>query len=265
MLAQRMIAQVSHCGIPDLKQRLKAGRANVREPPISLWRSGGSARHKSAAERQIYPANGCASAVWTPSGHRPAHFQRIRERDVATDDAMMASVAGRYAAALFDLASEQKALPQIEADLSRFQGLLDESADLRQMVRSPVISSDDQGKAIAALAVKAGIGPVTTNFLQLIARNRRLFAVEDMVKGFRALAAKARGEVTAEVTSAVALTDAQVASLKETLKASAGKDVALRQRVEPGILGGLVVKMGSKMIDSSLRTKLTNMKVALKG
>lgn len=174
-------------------------------------------------------------------------------------------MAGRYASALFDLAGEQKSLAEVEKDLTTFSAMLAASPDLRAMVRSPVISREDQGKALAAITAKAGIGATTGNFLRLIARNGRLFAVEDMIRAFRALAARQRGEMQAEVTSAVALNDAQLAELKATLKAAAGKDVQLTSKVDPGLLGGLVVKLGSRMIDSSLRTKLAGLRVAMKG
>jgi F-type H+-transporting ATPase subunit delta len=188
-----------------------------------------------------------------------------KERDVATDDTIVEGMAGRYAAALFDLAKEAGSIPAVEADLGKFQSLLDMSEDLRRMVRSPVISTEDQSKAAGAILAKAGISGLAGNFLNLITANRRLFAVSDMIKGFAALAAKSRGEASAEVTSAVALNDAQIAALKETLKASVGKDVSLKTRVDPGLLGGLIVKVGSRMIDSSLKTKLQNLKVALSG
>ena len=172
---------------------------------------------------------------------------------------------GRYAAALFDLANEENAVAAVEKDLSSFDALLDMSADLKAMVRSPVISREEQAKALAAVLAKAGIGGTTANFLRLIAKNGRLFAVSDMTKAYKALAARARGEVGAEVTSAQPLDEAQVAELKATLKASVGKDVQLSTRVDPSLLGGLVVKIGSRMIDSSLRTKLAGLRVALKG
>lgn len=184
---------------------------------------------------------------------------------MATDDPMMASVAGRYAAALFDLANDENKVAEVEADLGKFQDLLDMSSDLTSLVRSPLYSSEEQSAALATLASKAGIGPLTINFLKLIAKNRRLFAVSDMIKAFRALVAKSRDEVTAEVTSAVALSDEQVAELKGALKASVGKDVQLATRVDPGLLGGLIVKIGSRMVDSSLRTKLSNLRLSLRG
>ena len=143
--------------------------------------------------------------------------------------------------------------------------MLDESADLRRLVRSPVISADDQAKALKAVLVKAGSAPLTLNFLLLIARNRRLFALRDMMKSYVALLARERGEVAADVVSAHALTEAQLTQLKDVLRINIGKDVQVDTRVDPALLGGLVVKVGSKMIDSSLRTKLNNLKVAMKG
>lgn len=174
-------------------------------------------------------------------------------------------MAGRYAAALFDLAKDEKQIPQVEADLVKFQSLLDMSEDLRRMVRSPVISSDEQGKAMTAVLAKAGIGGLAANFLKLIAGNRRLFAAPEIIKGYIALAAKGRGEVTAEVTSAAALNDSQLKTLQEALKVSVGKAVTMNTRVDPSLLGGLVVKVGSRMVDSSLRTKLQNLKTILSG
>lgn len=187
------------------------------------------------------------------------------ESDVATDDTSVDGVAGRYASALFELAKESSNIEGIEKDLANFQALLDESPDLVRLVRSPVIAADDQAKALAAILDKAGFGGLTANFLKLVTANRRLFVIQDMIKVYRSLAAKVRGEISAEVTSAFALNDEQIAALKETLKASVGKDVTLQSRVDPSILGGLIVKVGSRMIDSSLKTKLQNMKTALSG
>lgn len=177
---------------------------------------------------------------------------------------MTASVAGRYASALFDLARESNSVAAVEADLSTFDTMLASSEDLRNMVRSPVLSADEQSKALAALVAKAGIGATTANFLALVARNRRLFVVGEMIKNFRTIAAKARGEVAAEVTSALPLTEGQLAALKEQLRSTAGKDVVLATKVDPSLLGGLIVKIGSRMIDSSLKTKLAGLSVALK-
>jgi F-type H+-transporting ATPase subunit delta len=183
---------------------------------------------------------------------------------VASDQSMT-GVAERYASALYELAKDQGAAPQVEQDLLKFQALLDGSEDLRHLVSSPVFSADEQGKAVVAVAEKAGIGGLASNFLKVLAANRRLFAAADMVKAFRQIAAKARGEVSAEVSSAQPLSDAQMAALKDQLKASVGKDVTISAKVDPNLLGGLVVKVGSKMIDSSLRTKLDHLTVAMKG
>jgi F-type H+-transporting ATPase subunit delta len=184
---------------------------------------------------------------------------------VSTDEPMMASMAGRYAAALFEIAKDEKQLAQVESDVKTFQGMLDASEDLRRLVRSPVISAENQATALTALLRKAEISGLTANFLRLIARNRRLFAAADMFKNFRALLARERGEVNADVASAHPLSAEQMNALKDALKAQVGKDVQINTRVDPNLLGGLVVKVGSRMIDSSLRTKLNNLKVAMKG
>jgi F-type H+-transporting ATPase subunit delta len=184
---------------------------------------------------------------------------------VSTDDPMMASMAGRYAAALFELAKDQKQLDQVAGDLESFDRMLAGSAELRRLVRSPVISAEDQARALGVLLDKAGITGLISNFFKLIARNRRLFAASDMIKGFRALLARERGEVNADVTSAHPLTPDQMNLLSDSLKAQVGKNVKIATRVDPNLLGGLIVKVGSKMIDSSLRTKLDNLKVAMKG
>ena len=183
---------------------------------------------------------------------------------MATVDTSTGGVAGRYASALFELAEEANQVRQVEKDLVALQALLDGSADLKRMVRSPVFSGDEQGRSIAAIAGKAGFTPLVVNFLKVLARNRRLFALAGMIRAFLTLAARQRGEVNADVASAHPLSQDQLAALKETLRASAGKDVNITTKVDPNLLGGLVVKMGSRMIDSSLRTKLTSLKTAMK-
>lgn len=177
---------------------------------------------------------------------------------------MMAGVAGRYASALLETANEQGQLAAIEADIDTVQRALAESDDLRRMVRSPVFSAEDQAKALDALLGRIGVNPLTLNFFKVLARNRRLFAAEDIIRAFKALAAEARGEVQAEVTSAVALNDSQLDALKEQLKNSVGKDVQLEATVDPSLLGGLIVKIGSRMIDSSLKTKLATLNTRMK-
>lgn len=178
---------------------------------------------------------------------------------------MTASMAGRYASALFDLAKEQGQVSAVEGDFKTLRALMDESADLRMLVRSPMISAHEQANAIDAILTKAGANALTANFLRLVARQRRLFAVADMMKEYAALAARDRGEVAADVATAHPLSDAQMTQLKDVLRIAIGKDVQVNTRVDPALLGGLVVKVGSKMIDSSLRTKLNNLKVAMKG
>jgi F-type H+-transporting ATPase subunit delta len=183
---------------------------------------------------------------------------------VATDETMTASVAGRYASALFDLAQDQNAVAAVEGDLVKFDALLNVSEDLRNLIRSPVASAADQTKALGAVLAKEGVGGITANFVALVAKNRRLFVLPDMIRNFQSLAAKARGDVPAEVISAQPLSDAQSAALSETLRHAAGKNVVVNAKVDPSLIGGLVVKIGSRMIDSSLKTKLANLSVALK-
>ena len=173
-------------------------------------------------------------------------------------------MASRYASSLFDLASEAGSLDEVEKELGRVEAMLQDSADLRRLVASPVFSADDQLRAISAIADKAGFKGLVGNFLRVVARNRRLFALPGMIAAFRRLAAEARGEVAADVTSAHALDAGQQAELKQTLKSVAGKDVTLNLTVDPSILGGLIVRIGSRQIDTSLKTKLNSLKLALK-
>ena len=183
---------------------------------------------------------------------------------MAIDETMTASVAGRYASALFDLAHEQNAVAAVEADIVKIEAMMAESADLRTLVASPVTSSTDQANALAAVLAKSGIAGTTSSFVALVAKNRRLFVLPEMMKNFRSIAAKSRGEVTAQVTSAHALNETQVEALKETLRASAGRNVTLATKVDPSLIGGLIVQIGSRMIDSSIKTKLANLSIALK-
>ena len=173
-------------------------------------------------------------------------------------------MAGRYATALFDLAAETNAIDAVKADLERFDTLIAASADLARLVRSPVFSAEEQGSALGAVLDRAGIGGLAAKFLKLITANRRLFAVRDMIKGFRALVAQAKGEATAEVTVAEKLKDEHVEALRAALKSVSGKDVDLDIKIDPAIIGGLMVKLGSRMVDSSLRTKLNAIRHAMK-
>jgi len=183
---------------------------------------------------------------------------------VATEDPSVSGVSGRYATALFELARDEKSVDTVLADLDQFERLLTESDDLKRLVRSPVFSADTQLKALSAVLEKAEISGVSAKFLKVLTANRRLFAVTDVIRAFRALVAKFKGEATAEVTVAEALSDANLDALKAALKSVTGKDVTLNVKVDPSIIGGLVVKLGSRMVDSSLRTKLNSIKNAMK-
>jgi F-type H+-transporting ATPase subunit delta len=173
-------------------------------------------------------------------------------------------VAGRYATALFEIAKHDKGLDQVEADIAALEAALAESADLRSMIASPMHSREEQGRAIAAVAAKMGLGKTVSNTLGLMAANRRLFVVPGLLSQIKALIADDRGEVTAEVISAKPLTKAQTESLAGTLKASVGKDVTLDVTVDEDLIGGLVVKVGSRMIDTSIRSKLAKLQNAMK-
>jgi F-type H+-transporting ATPase subunit delta len=173
-------------------------------------------------------------------------------------------MAGRYATALFELALETRALDAVRNDLEQFDTLVTESEDFSRLVRSPVFSADEQVRALAAVLERAGTGELATNFLKLVARNRRLFAVREMVKAYQALVDSHKGEITAQVTVADKLSESRLAELKDALKSVTGKDVRIDTRVDPAIIGGLVVKLGSRMVDSSLRTKLNAIKLAMK-
>jgi F-type H+-transporting ATPase subunit delta len=184
---------------------------------------------------------------------------------VAGEDHIVSGMAGRYATALFDLALEEKAVDAVKSDLDRFDALIAANPDLTRLVRSPVFGADEQLKALSAILDKAGIGGIAANFLRVITTNRRLFAVRDMIRGYRTLLARHRGEVTAQVTVAETLNDKNLDALKSALKSvTGGKDIDLEVNVEPAIIGGLIVKIGSRMIDSSLRTKLNAIKFAMK-
>jgi F-type H+-transporting ATPase subunit delta len=183
---------------------------------------------------------------------------------VAGDEPIVSGMAGRYATALFELALEENAVDSVKADLEVFDALVAGSTDLTRLVRSPVFSADEQVKALNAVLAKAGIGGLAAKFLNVVASNRRLFAARDMVKGYKALVARHKGEVTAEVTVAEKLNDAHLAALKDALKAVTEKDVQVDVHVDPAIIGGLVVKLGSRMVDASLRTKLNAIKLAMK-
>lgn len=178
--------------------------------------------------------------------------------------APVSGVAGRYAAALFDLARESGVVGTVEKDFANLTAAIDASADLRAFLKSPVYDRADQLNAVTALAERAGYHALTVNFLKLIAKNRRLFALADMIRAFRALAADARGEIGAEAMTAAPMNDEQVKALRLEIERMVGKAVNLETRVDPDLLGGLVVKIGSKMVDASLKTKLNRLKTVMK-
>ena len=183
---------------------------------------------------------------------------------MAGEDSIISGMAGRYATALFELALESKAVDAIKKDLDQFDALIAGSADLHRLVRSPVFDADEQLKALSAILAKVNLTGLAANFLRVITTNRRLFAVRDMIRGLRVLVARHKGEVTAHVTVAERLADRHLAALKDALKSVTGKDVTLDITVQPAIIGGLVVKIGSRMVDASLKTKLNSIRHAMK-
>src|SRR5215475_2982681 len=184
---------------------------------------------------------------------------------VAGEDPIISGMAGRYATALFELALDNKAVDSVKSDLDQFDALVTESADLNRLVRSPAFGADDQLKALSAVLAKAGITGLAANFLRVITTNRRLFAVRDMIRAYRILTARHKGEMVAQVTVAEKLSDTNLDTLKSALKSVTGsRDVDLEIKVDPAIIGGLIVKVGSRMVDSSLRTKLNSIKLAMK-
>jgi len=174
-------------------------------------------------------------------------------------------LAGRYANAVFELARDQKAVDAVSTDLASLRRAIETSPDLARLVRSPVFSAEDQAKALGAILEKMGAHPLTTKFVLLVAQKRRLFALNQIIAAYEHLVAKSRGETEAEVTAARHLNDEEIAELKSVLKAKLGKEPRLHSRIDPTLLGGLVVKVGSRMIDSSLRTKLDGLRSAMKG
>jgi F-type H+-transporting ATPase subunit delta len=184
---------------------------------------------------------------------------------VETSGGIRASLAGRYASALFDLAREQKQIDAVSRSLEALRQALADSKDFADLVESPLVSRDESGKAFAALAPQLGLDPITTNFVGVLARNGRKGQLSAVIRSFRRLASEHRGESTAEVITARPLNDDQIAQLKAQLRARAGRDVNIEAEVDPAILGGIVVKLGSQQIDASIRTKLNRLASAMKG
>jgi F-type H+-transporting ATPase subunit delta len=184
---------------------------------------------------------------------------------VADKDPIISGMAGRYAGALFELALEEKAVDSVKKDLEAFDALIGDSADLNRLVRSPVFGVDEQLKAVSTILEKAGIKGLAADFIRVVITNRRLFALRNIISGYRALVAKHKGEISAQVTVAEKLSDANLTALKSALTSvTGGKDMDLDVKIDPTIIGGLIVKVGSRMVDSSLRTKLNSIKFAMK-
>ena len=184
---------------------------------------------------------------------------------MASEATGVSGLAERYAAALFELADERRMLDEVASDLRQLRAMLAASADLARLVRSPILTRGEQGKAIAALAERAGFTPLVRDFLAVVARNRRLFAVPAMIEAYLRNLAERRGEVTAEVTAALPLSEGQLGLLSEQLRRSVGRRVSLEVKVDPGLIGGMVVKLGSRMIDGSVKSKLQRLQLAMKG
>lgn len=184
--------------------------------------------------------------------------------EVSSSASLTSGVAGRYATALFEIARENGSIDKVEADISAVASALEASADLRNVIASPVYSREDQGAAVRTLATRMDLGVEVANTLGLMAANRRLFVLSKVIAQLRALVAQHRGEITAEVRSAAPLTGAQTAALAGRLKDTVGKDVTLDVTVDPALIGGLVVKVGSRMIDTSIRAKLAALQNVMK-
>jgi F-type H+-transporting ATPase subunit delta len=180
-------------------------------------------------------------------------------------NATASGLANRYATALFDLAAERKALEQVEADLAALERAIAGSTDLARLISSPITSREDHAQAMAAVAERLGLSDIVRNFLGVLARSRRLAALPAIIAGYQRKLAAHRGEETAEVTSAVPLDEAQLSSVREAVASYAGKPVQLTAAVDPALLGGLVVRIGSRMIDASLKTKLQHLELSMRG
>jgi F-type H+-transporting ATPase subunit delta len=184
---------------------------------------------------------------------------------VASEAKGVTGLAERYGAALFDLADERKELDAVAGDLRALRAMLRDSTEFRRLIRSPVVTRAAQGKAIEAIAAEAKLSPLTRNFLGLLARNRRLFVLPEIITSYLQQLAERRGEVTAAVVAAQDLTPAQRAAVDEQLRKAVGRKVAIDLQIDPSLLGGLIVRVGSRMIDASLKSKLHRLQLAMKG
>jgi F-type H+-transporting ATPase subunit delta len=184
---------------------------------------------------------------------------------VETSGGIRASLAGRYASALFDLAREQRQLDSVGRSLEALNQALVDSNDFAELIESPLVSREEASKALAAIAPQLSVDPITTNFIQVLARNGRKSQLRPVIRAFGRLAAEHRGETVAEVVTARPLNDDQISQLKQQLRSRAGRDVSIDASIDPAILGGIVVKLGSQRIDASIRTKLNRLASAMKG
>jgi F-type H+-transporting ATPase subunit delta len=209
----------------------------------------GGARFSAAVPHSTYEPN---SFVWS--------FERVEN-----SGGIQASLAGRYATALFGLARDEKQIDAVTRSLDTIEAAMTESSDFKTLVSSPLVGRADAGRTVRALTPTLGLDPITAKFLGVLADNGRLGELKSVIAVVRRLAAADRGETTAEVTSAHPLDDEQVVRLKANLKARLGRDVAIDARVDPSLLGGLVIRHGSQMIDASIKTKLNNLAIAMKG
>ncbi len=216
--------------------------------------------------RRILTALGPFQAVPRHAGFADAEegVLDIERVDVSEPASISAGIAARYATAIFDLAREEKALKSLESDLDALGALLADSADFRAMITSPILSRAEQGRAIAAIAKAAGLSTTMTNALGLMAGRRRLFVLPQLVRALRDRIAEEKGEITADVTTAKALTKTQADKLAKVLKAQTGKEIKLNTAVDESLIGGLVVKVGSRMIDTSIRSRLAALQNAMK-
>jgi F-type H+-transporting ATPase subunit delta len=215
--------------------------------------SGGGAR------RAIRKQQGIAAAAF-PAGAAIEDCCRL-----ASESTGVSALAERYAAALFELADERRVLDQVASDLRQLRAMLVESVDLVRLVRSPVLSRLEQGRAVAALALRADLSSLVRDFLAIVAKNRRLFAVPAMIEAYLATLAARRGEVTADVTAAQPLNEQQLEALSEHLRRTVGRRVSVDVRVDARLIGGLIVRVGSRMVDGSVENKLRRLQLAMKG
>jgi F-type H+-transporting ATPase subunit delta len=184
---------------------------------------------------------------------------------VAAEHAHEAGLAGRYALAIFELAQEERAVETVAADFAALKQLMEKSPELTRLIRAPVFSREEQAAGMNGVLHRMEAAPLTRRFILLLASKRRLFALADIVRAFGSLVAKQKGEMSAQVTSARPLSADETSELKSILRSKLSKDVILETRLDPSLLGGLIVKVGSRMIDSSLRTKLNGMRMAMRG